>query len=294
MNDFFIGTAEAIAGMLEGIPEGTNSWRCLCPVHNGHSLIVSEGTDGRVLFKCFGAECSYFAIRAALRDRELVVSDTLYDRSRIETPKPRRRSIENPDSLYQQAQPGAGTPVEGYLRSRGITLPVPLVLRYHPRAPHRWGWYFAAMIALVVGPDEAPLGVHLTFIKRDGSGRYPLPDKSMEREIRGSVRGGSVRLTPFIPGQTLIVAEGIETALSCAQLFNLPAWAALSTSGLRALELPPAVRNVVVAADNDMNGAGQRAALEAYQRWTAEGRSIRIAVPPLAGSDFNDVLTSGA
>jgi hypothetical protein len=149
------------------------------------------------------------------------------------------------------------------------------------------------MIALVVGPDEAPLGVHLTFIKRDGSGKYPFPDKSMEREIRGSVRGGSVRLMPFIPGQALIVAEGIETALSCTQLFGLPAWAALSTSGLQTLELPSAVRNIVVAADNDTNGAGQRAALEAYQRWTAEGRSVRIAMPPVPDSDFNNILMKG-
>jgi hypothetical protein len=30
--------------------------------------------------------------------------------------------------------------------------------------------------------------------------------------------------------------------------------------------------------------------LAAYDRWTAEGRSARIKIPPKTGDDFNDVL----
>jgi hypothetical protein len=30
--------------------------------------------------------------------------------------------------------------------------------------------------------------------------------------------------------------------------------------------------------------------LAAYDRWTAEGRSVRIVAPPGVGDDFNDVL----
>jgi hypothetical protein len=55
--------------------------------------------------------------------------------------------------------------------------------------------------------------------------------------------------------------------------------------------LPPEVRRIVIAADNDASGAGQRNALAAYDRWTAEGRSVRIKIPPNTGDDFNDVLT---
>jgi putative DNA primase/helicase len=58
------------------------------------------------------------------------------------------------------------------------------------------------------------------------------------------------------------------------------------------LDLPNDVRRIVIAADNDENGVGQRAALSARERWTAEGRMVRILLPPNAGEDFNDVLLS--
>jgi len=48
--------------------------------------------------------------------------------------------------------------------------------------------------------------------------------------------------------------------------------------------------NVTILADNDKNGAGERAAHTAAARWLAEGRRVRIAMPPLPGTDWNDVL----
>jgi putative DNA primase/helicase len=69
-----------------------------------------------------------------------------------------------------------------------------------------------------------------------------------------------------------------------------PAWAALSTSGLVSLVLPLSVRTVIILADHDTNGAGERAARAAAQRWLTEGRRVRIAMPPEAGMDMADVL----
>ena len=50
------------------------------------------------------------------------------------------------------------------------------------------------------------------------------------------------------------------------------------------------MRRIVIAADNDASGVGQRNALAAYDRLRAEGRSVRIVAPPFVGDDFNDVL----
>jgi putative DNA primase/helicase len=66
-----------------------------------------------------------------------------------------------------------------------------------------------------------------------------------------------------------------------------PAWAALSTSGLLTLDLPPNVRDVIVLADGD--AAGDAAARGAALRWKREGRRVRIARAP-EGMDFNDLL----
>ena len=65
-----------------------------------------------------------------------------------------------------------------------------------------------------------------------------------------------------------------------------PAWAALSTSGLRAFDLPIEVRDVIVLADADNAG---EAARKCARRWKREGRRVRIARPP-RGADFNDLL----
>jgi hypothetical protein len=84
-----------------------------------------------------------------------------------------------------------------------------------------------------------------------------------------------------------MVGEGIETCLSAMQATGHPAWAALSTSGLKALDLPEYVRDVIVLADGD--AAGEAAARACAWRWTRQGRRVRIARPP-QGMDFNDML----
>jgi putative DNA primase/helicase len=107
------------------------------------------------------------------------------------------------------------------------------------------------------------------------------------------MKGGAVRLAPYRPGVELLIGEGIESTLSAMQLFGLPGWAALCAPGIEALDLPAEVRAVVIAADNDVNGVGQRAALSAQARWIAERRSVRILLPPTPGEDFNDILRRG-
>jgi putative DNA primase/helicase len=96
-------------------------------------------------------------------------------------------------------------------------------------------------------------------------------------------------LAPHRAGVELLISEGIETTLAAMQLFGLPGWAAICAPGIEALELPTEVRAVAIAADNDVSGTGQRAALSAQARWMAEGHSVRILLPPNPG-DFNDVL----
>ena len=99
----------------------------------------------------------------------------------------------------------------------------------------------------------------------------------------GPCRGGAVRLAE--PGDVLMVGEGIETCLAAMQATGHPAWAALSTSGLRTLDLPSDVRDVIVLADGD--DPGEAAARDCAWRWKREGRRVRIARPP-QGMDFND------
>ena len=92
------------------------------------------------------------------------------------------------------------------------------------------------------------------------------------------------------PRRWLVIGEGIETVLSVALALHCQSWAALSTGGLIALQLPREARRVLIAADNDPNGEGQRVALLVQARWLAEGREARIMLPPQPGTDWNDIL----
>ena len=139
------------------------------------------------------------------------------------------------------------------------------------------------MVALVSrGSDNEQLAIHRTFLARDGSGKAPINPQKM---MLGPCGGGAVRLGE--PSNILMVGEGIETSLAAMQATGDPAWAALSTSGLKALNLPENVGEVIVLADGD--DFGEAAARECALRWQREGRRVRIARPP-RGQDFNDML----
>jgi putative DNA primase/helicase len=94
------------------------------------------------------------------------------------------------------------------------------------------------------------------------------------------------------PGQWFAVAEGIETTMAVVMACAMPGWAALSAGGIRMLILPPEATHIMICADHDTSGVGQRAADDAAARWLAEGRRVRIALPPQPGSDFADVLAA--
>jgi hypothetical protein len=174
--------------------------------------------------------------------------------------------------------------VQTYLAARGIDLPLPDTLRFHAGLKHPAGGIWPTMVALVTnGVDATPLAIHRTFLARDGSGKAPV---EREKMMLGPCRGGTVRLAE--PGDVLMVGEGIETCLAAMQATGHPTWAALSTSGLRALELPDDVRDVIVLADGD--AGGEAAARACGLRWKRQGRRVRIARPP-PGTDFNDMLT---
>jgi hypothetical protein len=286
--DFNIGTAAQLAAQLEGVRSG-REWRCRCPVHGGHSLSITEGHSGKLIFRCWGADCAFEDIIEALGEEQIYVPSCRIIPAMTQEDDPQRR-IARALSLYRSAASASGTIVETYLRSRGITLPVPEVLRFLPYAPHRDRRCYPAMIAPVVDVSGDPIGVHMTYLAPDGRGKYPFVDPAMQRESRGVLRSGAVRLAPHDPQRELISGEGIESVLSCMQMFGRPGLAALSTTGLIALELPSDIRHVAIAVDRDLNGAGQKAALIAYERWIAEGRKVDLLLPSNPGFDFNDEL----
>jgi len=163
-----------------------------------------------------------------------------------------------------------------YLRARGLSIEPPVALRLVAWGEKRF------MLARVEGP-QGLVGMHLTLLKADGSGRLE------KRLAKGShPLGGSIRLYPFEASKPLALAEGIETALAVREATGWPCWASVSAGGLAAVQLPPEVLEVLIAADHDK--AGLEAANALARRLLSEGRRVRLATPPREGADWLDML----
>ena len=299
-------TAGEIAAALGAARRSGGWWRCLCPVHGSRTgrsatLALRDGEHGLVAI-CH-AGCDRAEVRAELRRRGLLYSGAeprsgiFSSRSAREPENPwitrslmngTRARARKAHAIWEAAWEPGGTPLARYLSGRGITLPIPPSLGWVPSLRRPDGTRGPAMVARVDAVDGCLIGVHRTWLDCEANGRWVRRD----RASLGLIAGGAVRLAPM--AETLMVGEGLETCLAAMHATGLPAWAALSTSGIIRLVLPPLplAATVVILADNDHNGAGERAARVAAQRWLAEARRVRIAMPPEPGTDFNDVLST--
>jgi phage/plasmid primase-like uncharacterized protein len=187
--------------------------------------------------------------------------------------------------IWNATLPVEHTETEKYLRSRGISLtPLPSTLRHHPRLFHKTSnGHFPAMVAAVQDANGERIALHRTWLNPRGAGKAQIEPNRMSL---CSTTGGAVRLGEG--GNTLVVAEGIETSLSAMQIYGAPAWAALSASGMQSIAILAEYTTVVIAADNDSVGLACANALR--RRLLLLDRKVRVVKPALGFKDFNDTL----
>ncbi|MGA7454466.1 MAG: toprim domain-containing protein [Rhodoplanes sp.] len=138
-----------------------------------------------------------------------------------------------------------------------------------------------------VGTDIDFLGCHLTWLSGDITRKR---DAEPQRQFFGAVSGGHIRLYDgeLDPSAKLVIAEGIETALSAAQLGGgIPAIAAMSANNFPKIS-PPLASEYLISADNDPPGLQGARALAV--KLVRAGHKASLAIPPRAGTDWNDVI----
>jgi putative DNA primase/helicase len=270
-------------------------WRGACPACGyGSGVFTLAEREGRPVWWC-----------ACCRDQAGVtaaVKRALDGALPPAAPSPRREPPALPAAeksarahvLWDAARPIQDTPAERYLRRRGAwdalhafaVHPSGAALRFLPRCRNTEADRdLPAMLAAVRDPSTGALrAVHRTWITPDGrKAGLVAPKKSL-----GPIGGAAILLHAPRPGLPLVVAEGVETALSAAALLGAPGWCAIAAGNMAALRLPDDVRDLILAADP--GEAGEGAARQAARRWRAEGRRVRIALPNDPGADFNDLL----
>ena len=189
--------------------------------------------------------------------------------------------------LWRRCRAVAGSHAERYLHSRGLSRCRFAALRFHPALRYREGATvrrFPALVAAVTADGGRIFGVQRTWLdpRRPAKAGVAVPRKAL-----GRIHGLAVRFGAPDDGAPLVVGEGIETVLSLVTAVpEIRAAAALSAGSLGAFAPPPGVARLVIARDNDEDGA--LAAERLATRCARLGIAATVVVP--VGNDFNDDL----
>ena len=256
-----------------------------CPACGYADAFTVRMQAGRPVLHCFNG-CDRDALHDAAREA-LGNSWTFPPRPDTARVQANRQSRQDAaQRLWQRSNPCPGTLAETYLARRGIGhVATSSALRFQADCAHPGGTRHPALVSAVRNGAGAVVAVQRTYLASDG--RKAALDPA--RATLGPVWGLAVQLDQC--GPELAIGEGMESSASAGLIYSLPAWAALSAGNLAALVLPLEVRRVLIAVDHDK--PGREAADKAKQRWLAEGRTVRLAMPDTPGTDLNDWVQAG-
>jgi putative DNA primase/helicase len=259
---------------------------------NNPSFGLFQGEGGKIFWKHFGTDAhgDLFDFLRLVAGEETARKELGLNGEPVSIPKQKQAQSKEKTSegkrifaakLWEESIPDNG-PVAAYFGSRTYTSVIPESIRLNTKKK--------LMVARVADVDDGFLGAHRIWLT-------PLVLKEGEKRQKrslGPIKGGAVRLGTPSRGR-LALCEGIEDGLSIQQATNIPTWAALSTSGLKNIQVPRWVKEVWIFADSDENQAGQKAAIIAAKRLVKEGRNVWIVYPVDQGekpekADFNDLL----
>ena len=281
-----------IAAGIVRLRKAGREWKACCPFHADRSPSFTIYDGGR-RFRCFGCGAAGDVLdfvqrvhRVGLREAVAMLDGGALPVAAVAVGKasePKGDRTGEALAIWDSAENAAGTLAEGYLRSRRLKLPLPPTIRF-TRLPYgKSGPLHPVLVALVTDAHDRPAGIQRTYLNAAGTGKAAVAKPKLSL---GRMSGGSIRLAPA--SATVVICEGLEDGFSVRQALGVPTWAAAGTGGLTALQLPPRVRHVVIAADND--DAGSSAAHAAAARFASEQRSSRIIRPLEPFKDFNAEL----
>ena len=284
-------SAANIARQAGGKASGSGAFLIRCPNPNHGrgrgdlhpSCLVRDDGNGQPRFHCF-AGCDWRQVREGAVAKGWISStpgtSTRFASGKEATPREKQNArvkamIEIAHDIWASSQPGENTPAHNYLvHARGIPNPPMDRLRYISSHWHsESNLWLPALVAPIQRSDRDGLqGVHLIYLQQDGGAKATVTPAKI---TLGQLKHGGVWLGDVT--DTIVVAEGIETALSVQAATGLPSVATLCAYTLPSLVLPERARSVVIAADPGQ--VGERWAVAAADRWVAEGRRVRIALP---------------
>ena len=269
-----------------------------CPMCGGKDRFRFDDREGRGTYFCSGCGAGD-GVQLAMGITGQSFRDVAREVERIAgTVRPTAARPERSDDdklaalrrAFKESRPiQPGDEAHRYLAGRGLRLyDLPEGIRTHPGMAYlddgKVLGTFPAMLATITSPTGKAVSIHRTYIQGGRKAPVAAPKKLMQGL---PLANAAIRLTPI--SRTLGIAEGCETALAAAELFEVPTWSCISTSGIESFEPPQGVEHVIVFADHDANFAGQAAAYRAAHRLALKGIEVEVVIPPTVG-DWLDEL----
>lgn len=260
--------------------DGAGTWICVCGSGVGMDLLLKTQGKG---FTAISAEVDQLIGNTFKQER-------IPDNSTA--PKLRQRII----NAFAKLIPLRGTNAEAYLRQRGINRLPAEAVRYCDKQRHQ-GRVYQAIWSLATDAQGELCYLHRTLL--DGDKKAPLGEsakrqKSLQEE-NYLEHAKSVAIRMFPVSTTLGIAEGIETALSCHQLYGVNTWATMTSGFMKKFRAPAGVKHLVIFADMDPHSAtGHAAAFAcAWANLNAKNDVEKISVRWPDRGDFNDMIRNG-
>ena len=267
-----------------------NSILAFCPNHDNTktpalSISYDNNTD-KLLVYCH-AGCNSVDVLKAINAKGLNI-DYKQSGNSYNTNQNGSNKEQYINKILSEVKPIKGTIAEHYLKNeRCISCEIPETITFHPSLKHSYTQsYYPAMVAIIRETNsDKVIAIHRTYLTKDGK-KANIDNNKM---IFGNFNGGCVIINQKSDKtKSLIVAEGIETALSLKMLYpNEMVVSTLSSSGMKNLILPHKPSKLIIGIDNDE--AGMVAGELLGSRAIAEGWEVNIAAPNL-GNDWNDTI----
>lgn len=246
---------------------GTGSWVCVCGSGNGWKILeIATSKD----FKTLAGEI------------DSAFGNTFKGES---APKQTGSRLSAAMARVKSSQKIKGTNAQAYLNSRGI-YDMPTKGSFSSNGN---------MYSIATDSLGKPVYSHETYLDGDKKASVEITKKAISLVPENQyIDMAVIRL--FEVTSTLGIAEGIETALSCKQIYKCNTWSTMNSGFMKKFRAPTGVSHLIIFADNDKNGTGLAAAFECGRaNVLAKNDVSRVTIRwPGDVEDFNDMLLKGS
>lgn len=294
--------AREIARALGNGKEERNrdGWLTCCPVHGDKtpSMAIKDNDEGSVDVYCHTNDCDFKEIKDTLRNMGLL-PEWKPDPSKA-TSTPAKSSSDEESFIWKMAGKDGLENAKKYLAGRGITLDLPVCLKWNSYQDKKSKDQVSMIVAAASKPtDKNVYAVQRLFIDLEDH-------KKTGAKMHGQCEGRGVWFDRKGDMTDIVVGEGIETTLSAMQATGKNGVATLSTSGMKSLVIPKETETLYILVDSDpvrekeaASMPGQKAAYKLAESFThsREGRTAFLVSPDdtcfsdkPGKLDFNDLL----